>query len=165
MLVVGPRIQGAPALSTIFEHVQSRSTNEKGKSMTQCHHLRVWRHGQRDRELLTAGGATVDHIGSADPPGPVNGDIVILAVYHTAFKDIVENTATSWPARSSSTSRTRWTLRPLTHWSRLPHSSSAADLADALPSSRVLKAFNTNFAPTLSAKKRRPEQDHCSRRR
>ena len=41
-------------------------------------------------ELLTAGGATVDHIGSADPPGPVNGDIVILAVYHTAFRDIVD---------------------------------------------------------------------------
>ena len=41
-------------------------------------------------EVLTAGGATVDHIGSADPPGPVNGDIVILAVYHTAFRDIVD---------------------------------------------------------------------------
>ena len=31
--------------------------------------------------------------------------------------------------------------------------SSAAELAAALPSSRVLKAFNTNFAPTLSEPK------------
>src|SRR5215218_80751 len=40
-------------------------------------------------ELLTAGGTTVDHIGSADPPGPVNGDIVILAVYYAALQDIL----------------------------------------------------------------------------
>jgi 8-hydroxy-5-deazaflavin:NADPH oxidoreductase len=32
------------------------------------------------------------------------------------------------------------------------HSSAAAELADELPSSRVLKAFNTNFAATLSAR-------------
>ena len=34
-----------------------------------------------------------------------------------------------------------------------PHSSFAADIAAALPSSQVVKAFNTNLAPTLSAKK------------
>jgi hypothetical protein len=27
-------------------------------------------------DVLTAGGSTVDHIGHADPPGPVDGDIV-----------------------------------------------------------------------------------------
>jgi 8-hydroxy-5-deazaflavin:NADPH oxidoreductase len=39
-----------------------------------------------------------------------------------------------------------------------PHSSSAADLAAALPSSRVLKAFNTNLAPTLRAKQVGPNK-------
>ena len=103
-------------------------------------------------EVLTAGGATVDHIGSADPPGPVNGDIVILAVYHTAFRDIVDSTATSWPARSLSTSRTRWTLETLTRSFRLL-TARPPRILPPLPSSLVLKAFNTNLAPTLSAKK------------
>ena len=37
-------------------------------------------------DVLTAGGAMVDHIQSSDPPGPVNGDIVVLAVPHPALK-------------------------------------------------------------------------------
>ena len=44
-------------------------------------------------EVLTAGGATVDHIRSADPPGPVNGDIVVLAVYYPVLKDIIDQYA------------------------------------------------------------------------
>jgi predicted dinucleotide-binding enzyme len=35
-------------------------------------------------KVLNTGGATVDHIRSDDPPGPISGDIVILAVPHTA---------------------------------------------------------------------------------
>jgi predicted dinucleotide-binding enzyme len=102
--------------------------------------------------VLSAGGASVDHIGSADPPGPVNGDIVILAVYYPALQDIIGKYATSWPARSSSTSPTD---EPETFDSLVvpADSSSAAELSTALPSSRVLKAFNTNFAGTLNAKR------------
>ena len=44
-------------------------------------------------------------------------------------------------------------------------SSAAAELAAALPSSKVLKAFNTTFAATLGAKDGRPEQDHRADRR
>ena len=44
-------------------------------------------------DVLTAGGATVDHVRSSDPPGPVNGDIVVLAVPHPALKDILEEYA------------------------------------------------------------------------
>src|SRR5215217_7925911 len=68
-------------------------------------------------QVLTAGGASVDHIRSADPPGPVNGDIVVLAVYHPAVNDILESMPRSWPARSSSTSPIRWTWRRSTRWS------------------------------------------------
>ena len=109
-------------------------------------------------ELLTAGGATVDHIRSADPPGPVNGDIVILAVDHTAFKDIVDKHGDQLAGKIVVDITNP--LDPETFDSLVPapHSSSAADLADALPSSRVLKAFNTNLAPTLSAKKVGPNR-------
>ena len=42
-------------------------------------------------------------------------------------------------------------------------SSAAAELAAALPSSKVLKAFNTTFAATLAGG--RPEQDDRADRR
>jgi 8-hydroxy-5-deazaflavin:NADPH oxidoreductase len=104
-------------------------------------------------EVLTAGGASVDHIGSADPPSPVKGDLVILAVYHTAFRDIVDKYGDELAGKVVVDITNP--LDPETFDSLVPapHSSSAADLADALPSSQVLKAFNTNLSPSLRAKK------------
>ena len=43
--------------------------------------------------VLSTGGATVDHIRSDDPPGPISGEIVILAVPHTAVQDILDKYA------------------------------------------------------------------------
>jgi predicted dinucleotide-binding enzyme len=51
-------------------------------------------------DVLTAGGSTVDHIGHADPPGPVNGDIVILAVYYAALKDILAEYADEFAGKT-----------------------------------------------------------------
>ncbi len=42
--------------------------------------------------VLSAGGAKVEHIGSADTNATVAGDIVILAVPYPALGDIVANT-------------------------------------------------------------------------
>ena len=75
-------------------------------------------------DVLTAGGSTVDHIGHDDPPRPVDVDITNPVNLET-FDSL---------------------LPP-------PEGSSAAGLAAALPSSQVLKAFNTTFAGTLSARK------------
>jgi 8-hydroxy-5-deazaflavin:NADPH oxidoreductase len=109
-------------------------------------------------EVLTAGGATVDHIGSADPPGPVNGDIVILAVYHTAFRDIVDKYGDKLAGKIVVDIANPLDPETFDALVPAPHSSSAADLAAALPSSRVLKAFNTNLAPTLRAKQVGPNK-------
>ena len=57
--------------------------------------------------VLASGGASVDHIRSDDPPGPVSGDIVILAVPHSACRKLPQGTATSLQARSSSISPIR----------------------------------------------------------
>jgi 8-hydroxy-5-deazaflavin:NADPH oxidoreductase len=79
--------------------------------------------------------------------------MVILAVYHTAFRDIVDKYGDKLAGKIVVDITNP--LDPETFDSLVPppHSSSAADLAAALPSSPVLKAFNTNLAPTLSAKK------------
>jgi predicted dinucleotide-binding enzyme len=106
--------------------------------------------------VLSAGGATVDHIRSADPPGPVNGDIVILAVYYPVLKDILA-TYTDKLAGKTVVDITNPVNTETFDSLLVPADSSAAEeLAAALPSSRVLKAFNTTFAGTLSAKSMGP---------
>ena len=103
-------------------------------------------------DVLTAGGATVDHIRSSDPPGPVNGDIVVLAVPHPALKDILEDYADKLAGKIVVDVTNPVDFETFDSLVVPAHSSAAAELADELPSSRVLKAFNTNFAASLSAK-------------
>ena len=103
-------------------------------------------------DVLTAGGATVDHIRSSDAPGPVNGDIVVLAVPHPALKDILEDYADKLAGKIVVDVTNPVDFETFDSLVVPAHSSAAAELADELPSSRVLKAFNTNFAASLSAK-------------
>ena len=103
-------------------------------------------------DVLTAGGATVDHIRSSDPPGPVNGDIVILAVPHPALNDILENYADKLAGKIVVDITNPVDFETFESLAVPAHSSAAAELAEELPSSQVLKAFNTNFAATLSAR-------------
>jgi 8-hydroxy-5-deazaflavin:NADPH oxidoreductase len=103
-------------------------------------------------DVLTAGGATVDHIRSSDPPGPVKGDIVVLAVPHPALEDIIEKYADELAGKIVVDVTNPVDFETFDSLVPPPHSSAAAELADELPSARVLKAFNTNFAATLSAR-------------
>ena len=128
-------------------------------------HLRHRQHGHRHRGRPEAGGATVEHIGSAD-----------TAPRSTA-------TSSSWPSPTRRSSRSSpeygdqfagkivvditnpvnfQTFDSLT----VPaDGSAAAELAAALPSSRVVKAFNTTFAATLAAKSVGPRPDDGADRR
>jgi predicted dinucleotide-binding enzyme len=63
--------------------------------------------GSAIADVLTAGGSKVDHIGHADPPGLVDGDIVILAVYYAALKEILGKYADKFAGKPSSTSQIR----------------------------------------------------------
>jgi predicted dinucleotide-binding enzyme len=103
-------------------------------------------------DVLTAGGATVDHIQSSDPPGPLNGDIVVLAVPHPALKDILDDYADKLAGKIVVDVTNPVDFETFDSLVVPAHSSMAAELADELPSSRLLKAFNTNFAATLSAR-------------
>ena len=104
-------------------------------------------------DVLTAGGSTVEHIGHADPPGPVNGDIVILAVYSAALKYILAAYADKFAGKTVVDITNPVNLETFDSLLPPPESSSAGELAAALPSSQVLKAFNTTFAGTLTARK------------
>jgi predicted dinucleotide-binding enzyme len=103
--------------------------------------------------VLTDGGATVQHIGSTDSSSEISGDLVILAVPYPALRDIVTRYGAQLSGKVVVDITNPLNFETFDSLTVAPGSSAAAELAAALPDSRVLKAFNTNFAATLTAKK------------
>ena len=103
--------------------------------------------------VLTAGGATVDHITTADQgKGTVTGDLVILAVYYPALESIIDAYGDQLAGKTVVDITNPLNLETFDSLTVPADGSAAAELAAALPSSKVLKAFNTTFAGTLAAK-------------
>ncbi|HEX7462973.1 MAG TPA: NAD(P)-binding domain-containing protein [Dermatophilaceae bacterium] len=102
--------------------------------------------------VLTAGGAVVEHVGSADSDATISGDIVILAVPYPALGDIAAKYGPQLAGKVVVDITNPLNFETFDSLTVPAESSAAAELAAALPSSRVLKAFNTTFAATLGAK-------------
>jgi 8-hydroxy-5-deazaflavin:NADPH oxidoreductase len=104
--------------------------------------------GQAIAGIATKAGHTVELLGKNDP---ATGDIVVLAVPHPAITGLLEQRSDSLAGKvvvDISNPVDFATMDSL----RVPADSSAtAEIAAALPNSRVIKAFNTTFAPTLAA--------------
>jgi 8-hydroxy-5-deazaflavin:NADPH oxidoreductase len=101
--------------------------------------------------VLTAGGATVDHVGSADTAATIAGDIVVLAVPYPALQDILTKYASQLAGKVVVDITNPLNFETFDSLTVPAGSSSAAELAAALPAAHVLKAFNTTFAATLGA--------------
>lgn len=103
--------------------------------------------------VLTTGGATVNYITTADNgAGTVTGDIVILAVPHPALDSIVSTYGDQLAGKTVVEISNPLNVETFDSLTVAADSSAAAELAAALPSAKVLKAFNTNFAATLASK-------------
>jgi predicted dinucleotide-binding enzyme len=102
--------------------------------------------------VLTSGGAVVEHIGSADSDAKIAGDIVILAVPYPALADIIANYGEQLAGKVVVDITNPLNFETFDSLTVPAESSAAAELAEALPESKVLKAFNTTFAATLGAK-------------
>lgn len=102
--------------------------------------------------ILTAGGAAVDHITSSDTNSTVNGDLVVLAVPYPALTDIVDRYGDQLAGKVVVDITNPLNFETFDSLVVPAGSSAAAELAAALPSAYVLKAFNTNFAGTLASK-------------
>lgn len=102
--------------------------------------------------ILTAGGATVQHIDTSTPEAAVSGEVVVLAVPYSALSDIIATYGDQLAGKI--VVETTNPVDGATMDSLLvpADSSSTAELAAQLPAASVLKAFNTNFAATLAAK-------------
>ena len=103
--------------------------------------------------VLTAGGATVEHITTAEQgQGTVAGDLVVLAVPYPALDAIVASYGEQLAGKIVVDITNPLNFETFDSLTVPAGSSAAAELAAKLPSSRVLKAFNTTFAATVASK-------------
>lgn len=101
--------------------------------------------------IVAAGGNTVEFVGR-DTSEQVTGDIVILAVPYPSVAEIVEARREQLAGKIVVDITNPLNFETFDSLVVPADASSAAELAAKLPESRVLKAFNTNFAATLAAK-------------
>ncbi|HEY6799831.1 MAG TPA: NADPH-dependent F420 reductase [Agromyces sp.] len=101
--------------------------------------------------IVAAGGNTAEFVGR-DTTERINGDIVVLAVPHTALDEIVATRGAELAGKIVVDITNPLNFETFDSLVVPADSSRAAELQKALPESRVLKAFNTNFAATLAAK-------------
>ena len=108
--------------------------------------------GSAIASVVTAGGSSVEHIDSSSTGATVNGDVVVLAVPYPALKDIVAQYGEQLAGKTVVDITNPLNFETFDSLVVASDSSAAAELASALPSSKVLKAFNTTFAATLGSK-------------
>jgi 8-hydroxy-5-deazaflavin:NADPH oxidoreductase len=101
--------------------------------------------------VVTAGGHTVDLIGESDADRSVTGDIVVLAVPFPAVADVLATRGASLAGRIVVDITNPLDFQTFDSLTVPADSSATAEIASALPDSRVLKAFNTTFAATLAS--------------
>ena len=107
--------------------------------------------GQAIAAVVGKGGNSVELIGSSDADKQVTGDVVVLAVPYPAVADVIAQRGEQLAGRIVVDITNPLDFETFDSLVVPADSSAAAEIAAALPDSRVLKAFNTTFAGTLAA--------------
>ena len=107
--------------------------------------------GQAISRLVTNGGNTVEVLGRSDAHKPVTGDVVVLAVPYPAVAAVIAERGDQLAGRVVVDITNPLDFETFDSLVVPADGSAAAEIATALPRSRVLKAFNTTFAATLAA--------------
>jgi len=106
--------------------------------------------GQAISAVLSRGGHTAELLGENDTDTPVTGDIVVLAVPYPAVDQVLAQRAGQFDGKIVIDITNPLDFETFDSLTVSSDSSAAAEIAAKLPSSRVLKAFNTTFAGTLA---------------
>ncbi|WP_405734444.1 NADPH-dependent F420 reductase [Streptomyces sp. NBC_01537] len=106
--------------------------------------------GQVIAGLAGKGGNTVELISSADADKEVTGDVVVLAVPYPAVAQVIAQRGAQLAGKVVVDITNPLNFETFDSLTVPADSSAAAEIAAALPESRVVKAFNTNFAGTLA---------------
>jgi len=109
--------------------------------------------GEAIGALLKEGGSDVDHVSHAGTGSePLTGGIVILAVPYPALDEIVTVYGQQLAGKTVVDITNPLNFETFDSLVVPAGESATSELAGKLPNSRVLKAFNTNFAATLRSK-------------
>jgi len=106
--------------------------------------------GQAIAGVTGKGGHTVQLLGQSDSDTAVSGDIVVLAVPYPAVSDVIAERGDSLAGKIVVDITNPLNFETFDSLTVPADSSATAEIAKALPTSRVLKAFNTTFASTLA---------------
>jgi NADPH-dependent F420 reductase len=107
--------------------------------------------GQAIASVAGKGGHSVQLLGQDDAATAVTGDVVILAVPYPALTAIVAERGATLAGKIVVDITNPLDFETFDSLTVPTGSSATAELAEALPQSQVLKAFNTTFAGTLSS--------------
>jgi len=107
--------------------------------------------GQAIASVATTGGHTVQLLGEDDVATPISGDIVVLAVPYPAVSTVISQRGDQLADKIVVDITNPLNFDTFDSLVVPSDSSAAAEISAALPQSRVLKAFNTNFVGTLAA--------------
>jgi len=103
--------------------------------------------------IAAKGGHSVQQLGQSDVDSTISGDVVVLAVPYPAVADVIAKRGEQLAGKVVVDITNPLDFETFDSLVVPADSSAAAELAAALPDSRVLKAFNTTFAATLAAGK------------
>jgi 8-hydroxy-5-deazaflavin:NADPH oxidoreductase len=107
--------------------------------------------GQAIAAVVSRSGNTVELLGQADADRPVTGEIVVLAVPYGAVAGIVAQLGEQLAGKVVVDITNPVDFATFDSLVVPADGSAAAEIAAALPQSRVVKAFNTTFAATLAS--------------
>ena len=107
--------------------------------------------GQVIAAVAAKGGQSVQQLGENDLDTPLTGDVVVLAVPYPAVSEVIAQRGEQLAGKIVVDITNPLNFETFDSLVVPADSSAAAEIAAALPSSRVLKAFNTTFASTLAA--------------
>jgi predicted dinucleotide-binding enzyme len=100
--------------------------------------------------IVERGGNVAESFDSKDTDKPVTGEVVVLAVPYPAVKDVLSQRADQLEGKIVVDITNPLDFETFDSLTVAPDSSATAEIAAALPGSKVVKAFNTNFAATLA---------------
>jgi NADPH-dependent F420 reductase len=106
--------------------------------------------GQAIAAVAGRGGHSVQLLGQDDAATPVTGDIVVLAVPYPAVGAVLAQRGESLAGKVVVDITNPLNFETFDSLTVPADGSATAEIAAALPQSRVLKAFNTTFAATLA---------------
>ena len=107
--------------------------------------------GSAIASIVEKGGNTAELLGSGDTDKPVTGDIVVLAVPYPVVSEVIGQRGDQLAGKVVVDITNPLNFETFDSLVVPADGSATAEIAAALPQSRVVKAFNTTFAATLAS--------------